>query len=61
MQWQKQSSSNIFIGNLRFNTKIVDLYELFSLKLTTYLRETCKTNMPVNEKTGKCKGLVLEH
>ena len=46
-------------------TKIDDLYELFGLRSTKYLRETCKINMPVNENTGKCKGfafaLVPEH
>ena len=73
IQCQKQSSGkenknepkNIYIGNLNFDTKIDDLYELFGLRSTKYLRETCKINMPVNEKTGKCKGfafvLVPEH
>ena len=72
IQWQKQSSGkknknepkNIYIGNLSLDTKIDDLYELFGLRSTKYLREPCKINMPVNENTGKCKGfafaLVLE-
>ena len=73
IQWQKQSSGkknknepkNIYIGNLSLDTKIDDLYELFGLRSTKYLRETCKINMPVNESTEKCKGfafaLVPEH
>ena len=55
----------IYIGNLSFDTKIDNLYELFGLRSTKYLRETIKINMPVNEKTRKCKGfafaLVPEH
>ena len=73
IQWEKQSSGKkcenepkyIYIGNLSLDTKIDDLYELFGLRSTKYLRETCKINMPVNENTGKCKGfafaLVPEH
>ena len=57
IQWQKQSSGkknkkepkNIYIGNLSLDTKIDDLYELFGLRSTKYLRETCEINMPVNE------------
>ena len=64
IQRQKQSSGkknkseprNIYIGNLSLDTKIDDLYKLFGLRSTKYLRETCKTNMPVNENMGKCKG-----
>lgn len=49
MYWQKQSSvkknkkepKNIYIGNLCFDTKNDDLYELFGLKSTKYFRETC--------------------
>ena len=73
IQWQKQSSGkknnnepkNIYIGNLSLDIKVDDLYELFGLRSTKYLRETCKINMPFNENTGKCKGfafaLVPEH
>ena len=67
LQWQKQSSGkknknepkNIYIGNLSLDTKIDDLYELFGLRSTKYLRETCKINMPVNENMGKCKGFAF--
>ena len=41
------------------DTKIDDLYELFDLRSTKYLGETCKTNMPVNENMGKYKGLAF--
>ena len=73
LPWQKQSSGkknknepkNIYIGNLSLDTKIDDLYELFGLRSTKYLRETCKINIPVNENTRKYKGfafaLVPEH
>ena len=62
IQWQKQSSGkkninepkNIYIGNLSLDTKIGDLYELFGLRSTKYLRERCKISMPVNENTGIC-------
>ena len=67
MQWQKQSSGkknknepkNIYIGNLSLDTKIDDIYELFGLRSTKYLRETSKINMPVKESTGKYKGFAL--
>ena len=50
MQWQQQSSGkknknepkNIYIGNLSLDIKIDDLYELFGLRSTRYLRETCQ-------------------
>ena len=73
IQWQKRSSGKknkneskkIYIENLNLDTKIDDLYELFGLRSTKYLRETCKINMPVNESKEKCKGfafaLVPEH
>ena len=52
----KRPETHSYIGNLSFDTKIDDLHELFGLRSTKYLRETCKTNIPVNKKTGKCKG-----
>ena len=73
IQWQKWSSGKknkneskkIYIENLSLDTKIDDLYELFGLRSTKYLREICKINMPVNESMEKCKGfafaLVPEH
>ena len=73
IQWEKQWSGKkcknepkyIYIGNLSLDTKIDDLYELFGLGSTKYLRETCKINIPVNENKGKCKSfafaLVPEH
>ena len=67
IQWQKRSSGKknkneskkIYIENLNLDTKIDDLYELFGLRSTKYLRETCKINMPVNENMGKCKGFAF--
>ena len=56
---QLNKPKNIYIGNLGFATKVNDLYELFGLKTTKYLRETCKIDLTVNEKTGKCKGFVF--
>ena len=73
IQWQKQPSGkknknepkNTYIRKFSLDTKIDDLYEIFGLKPTKYIRETCQINMPVNENTGKCKGitfaLVSEH
>ena len=50
----------ILFDNLSLDTKIDDLYELFGLRSTKYLRETCKINMRVNENTGICKGFAFE-
>ena len=61
IQWQRQSSgrkknekdsNNIYIRNPSFDTKIDDLHELYGLRSTKYLRETCKMNLSMNEKTG---------
>ena len=67
IQWQKQLSGkenenepiNIYIGNISFDTKIDDLHEIFSLRSAKYLRQMCKINMSVNEKTGKCKSFTF--
>ena len=61
----EKEPKNVCTGNLNFDTTTDDLYELFGPRSTKYLRETRQINMPVNEKTGKCKGftfvLVPEH
>ena len=49
----------IFVGNLGFDTKIDYVYQLLGLRSTKYLRETCKINVPVNEKMGKCRGFTF--
>ena len=53
--WQKKNKkdpNNIYIRNPSFDTKIDDLHELYGLRSTKYLRETCKMNLSMNEKTG---------
>ena len=55
----KNESKNIYIGNLSLDSRINDLYELFGLRSTKYLRETYKINMPVNENTRKWKGFAF--
>ena len=49
----------MYIANLRLDTKIDDLYKLFGLRSTKYLRETCKINVPVNQNTSKWKGFAF--
>ena len=47
--------SKSYIGNLNLSIKENDLVELFGLRTTKYLRETCSLNMLVNDKTGQSK------
>ena len=48
----------MFIGNLHCDTAEEDLYKLFSLRSTQYLKQNCLVNMPLINKTGKSKGFA---
>ena len=52
---QEKNVSKSYIGNLNLSIKENDLVELFGLRTTKYLRETCSLNMLVNDKTGQSK------
>ena len=49
----------LFIGNLHSDTTEEDLYKLFSLRSTQYLKLNCLVNMPLINKMGKSKGFVF--
>ena len=48
----------LFIGNLNVNVTIDDIYELFGLKTTKYLRSNTYVEMPVN-RNGQTIGFVF--
>ena len=48
-----------FIGNLQSDTAEEDLYKLFGLRSTQYLKQSCFVNMPLINKTGKSKGFAF--
>ena len=48
-----------FIGNLHSDTTEEDLYKLFGLRSTQYLKQKCLVNMPLIYKTGKIKGFTF--
>ena len=62
-QNSKESNSqntlkNLYVGNLNKNTSEEDLYELFGLQNTTYLKENCCVKI-VLSKSGLSKGFAF--
>ena len=49
----------IYVRNLSLNVAVNNLYELFGLLSTLYLRESCSVEMSINEKIGKSRGLAF--
>ena len=45
---------NIYVGNL-----LEDICELFGLNSTSYLRDTCNIDFPINNKTAKFKSFAF--
>ena len=50
--------SKLFIGNLNLNVTIYDIYELFGLKTTKYLRSNTYVEMPLN-RNGQTRGFAF--
>ena len=55
----KPSLKRYILEILILIAKLNDLYELFGLRSTKYLRVTCTINMRVNQKKAKCKGFTF--
>ena len=55
---QQNQSGKLFIGSLNVNVTIDDIYELFGLKTTKYLRSNTYVEMPVN-RNGQTIGFVF--
>ena len=36
----------VYVGNLCKNVEFIDIYDLFSLNTTTYLRDNCRVHIP---------------
>lgn len=36
----------VYVDNLCKNVEFIDIYDLFSLKTTTYLRDNCRVHIP---------------
>ena len=49
----------LFIGNLHSDTTEEDLYKLFGLRSTQYLKQNDLVNMPLINKMGKSKGFAF--
>ena len=49
----------MFIGNLHSDTIEEDLYKLFGLRPTQYLKQNCLVNRSLINKTGKSKGFAF--
>ena len=47
------------MGNLPEDITKQDNWELFCLNSTSYLRDTCNINFPINNKTAKFKGFAF--
>ena len=50
--------NTIYVGNLDSNVSIEDIYKLFSLKSTVYLRTNCHVDFPLNQQTQRTGGHV---
>ena len=56
---QKYNMKKVYLRNLNKDVTINDLNELFGFKTTCYLQDSCNTELPTNEKTGKLKGIAF--
>ena len=52
---QYHQKNTIYVGNLDSNVSTEDIYELFGLKSTAYLRTDCHVDFPLNQQTQKTK------
>ena len=50
---------NIYLGNLPEDINKQDIFELFGLNSTPYLRDTCNIDFPINNKTGKFRSFAF--
>ena len=55
---QSHHKNTLYVGNLDSNVSIEDIYELFGLKSTAYLRSNCHVDFPLNQQTKKTRGHV---
>ena len=55
---QSHNKNTIYVGNLDPNVSIEDIYKLFGLKSTAYLRSDCHVDFPLNQQTQKTRGHV---
>ena len=48
---QSYHKNTIYVGNLDSNVSIEDIYDIFGLKSTAYLRTDCHLDFPLNQQT----------
>ena len=53
------NQKQLYVGNLNTDVVEEDLNQLFGIRSTKYLQDTCSIKMPVNQKTGKNKGFAF--
>ena len=56
---QNTSVKNIYVGSPPEDITKQDVCQLFGLDSTSYLRDTCSIDFPLNDKTGKSKGFAF--
>ena len=56
---QNTAVKNIYVGILPQDITKQDICEIFGLHSTSYLRDTCNIDFPINNKTGKFKGFAF--
>ena len=56
-----QDELDTYVGNLSEDINESDLFELFGLCTTNYLRDNSDVQIPLSENTGKKRGLVRRH
>ena len=50
---------NIYVGNIPEDITKQDICEIFGLNSTSYLRDTCNVDFPINNQTEKLKGFAF--
>ena len=56
---QNIAVKNIHVGNLPEDITKQDICEIFGLDSTSYLRDICNIDFPINNKTGEFKGFAF--
>ena len=56
---KEQVSKKLYVGNLNKDITEEDLNQLFGLKTTVYLRQTCITEILLYKNTRKSKGFAF--
>ena len=58
VRWENLShhKNTVYVVKLDSKVSVEDIYELFGLKSTTYLRTNCHVGFPLNQQTQRARG-----